>query len=90
MSHSIQSAMERRELTEEEAYFILRFAGALGYDRPIARPTKAAAVDWRLGVSRPPHLGPRSVALECQCKPDAGLDFQTSYDFQLGRSASNR
>lgn len=37
MSHSIRSAMERGELTEEEAYFVLRFAGHIGYDKAIRR-----------------------------------------------------
>jgi len=35
--HTIQAAMNRGELTEDEAYFILRFAGRLGYDRAIKR-----------------------------------------------------
>ncbi len=37
MSHDIKAAMERGELTEEEAFFVLRFAGNLGYDRAIRR-----------------------------------------------------
>lgn len=36
-NHSIESAMRREELTEEEAYFILRFAGRVGYDRAIKK-----------------------------------------------------
>lgn len=37
MNHTIQSAMERGELTEEEAFFVLRFAGRMGYDKAIKR-----------------------------------------------------
>lgn len=36
-SHTIENAMKREELTEEEAYFILRFAGHVGYDKAIRR-----------------------------------------------------
>lgn len=36
-NHSIKSAMDRGELTEEEAYFVLRFAGHLGYDNAMKR-----------------------------------------------------
>jgi len=34
---NIKQAMEREELTEEEAYFILRFAGHMGYEKAIRR-----------------------------------------------------
>lgn len=37
MSHTIKDVMERGEITEEEAYFILRFAGRLGYGQAIRR-----------------------------------------------------
>jgi hypothetical protein len=33
--HTIAAAMRRKELTEEEAYFVLRFAGHMGYERAI-------------------------------------------------------
>jgi hypothetical protein len=36
-SHTVQAAMERGELTEDEAYFVLRFAGRVGYDKAIKR-----------------------------------------------------
>ena len=36
-AHTIQAAMWRGELTEEEAYFILRFAGRMGYSKAIKR-----------------------------------------------------
>lgn len=36
-SHTIEAAMRREELTEEESYFILRFAGRMGYDKAIKR-----------------------------------------------------
>ena len=35
--HSIAAAMARGELTEEEAYFVLRFAGHQGYDKAIRK-----------------------------------------------------
>lgn len=31
MAHTVKAALERGELTEEEAYFVLRFAGRRGY-----------------------------------------------------------
>lgn len=37
MNHSIESAMSLGELTEEEAYFVLRYAGRMGYDKAIKR-----------------------------------------------------
>jgi hypothetical protein len=37
MSHRIQDAMNRRELDEEEAFFVLRYAGHLGYSEAIKR-----------------------------------------------------
>lgn len=37
MSHTIESAMSRGELDEEEAFFVLRFAGHLGYREAIRR-----------------------------------------------------
>lgn len=39
MSHTIAEAMKRGELDEEEAYFILRFAGHHGYREAIRRLT---------------------------------------------------
>lgn len=36
-SHTLAAVMARGELTEEEAYFILRFAGRLGYAKAIRR-----------------------------------------------------
>lgn len=36
-SHTLAAVMARGELTEEEAYFILRFAGKLGYTKAIHR-----------------------------------------------------
>lgn len=36
-SHMAQTALNRGELTDEEAYYILRFAGRMGYDRAIRR-----------------------------------------------------
>lgn len=39
MSHTIEAAMKRGELTEEEAFFILRFAGNMGYGKAIKRLT---------------------------------------------------
>src|SRR5688572_18137554 len=35
--HSIKAAMERGEMDEEEAFFVLRFAGHLGYSEAIRR-----------------------------------------------------
>ena len=35
--HTISEAMSLNELTEEEAYFILRVAGHMGYDRAMAK-----------------------------------------------------
>lgn len=35
--HTVEAAMTRGELTEDEAYFVLRFAGRVGYDRAIKR-----------------------------------------------------
>ena len=35
--HNINAAMKRQELTEEEAYFVLRFAGQIGYHKAIRR-----------------------------------------------------
>jgi hypothetical protein len=37
MSHTVADAMARRELTEEEAYFVLRFAGHYGYKNTMDR-----------------------------------------------------
>jgi hypothetical protein len=37
MSHSIKEAMERGELDEEEAFFVLRFAGHHGYREAMRR-----------------------------------------------------
>lgn len=37
--HSLQEALNRVNLTDEEMYFILRFADRLGYDRAIKRLT---------------------------------------------------
>jgi hypothetical protein len=36
MGHALKDALDRQELTEEEAYFILRFVGHLGYKEAIA------------------------------------------------------
>lgn len=38
-SHTIANAVKRGELTEDEAYFILRFAGRMGYDNAIKKLT---------------------------------------------------
>ena len=35
--HTVAAAMARNELTEEEAYFVLRFAGRHGYTKAMAR-----------------------------------------------------
>lgn len=35
--HTIQAAMDRGELSEEEAYFVLRFAGRIGYSKTMRR-----------------------------------------------------
>lgn len=51
-SHTIEAALRRGELSEEEAYFVLRFAGHLGYDRAIKRlsdPLKVAR-QWLVWV----------------------------------------
>jgi hypothetical protein len=37
VSHTIKAAMARGELTEEEAFFVLRFAGHYGYETAIKR-----------------------------------------------------
>lgn len=37
LSHTIEAALRREELTEEEAYFVLRFAGRIGYGEAIKR-----------------------------------------------------
>lgn len=35
--HSVEAALARGELSEEEAFFVLRFAGRLGYERAMRR-----------------------------------------------------
>jgi hypothetical protein len=54
MNHSIESAMKRGELTEEEAYFVLRFAGHCGYKKAMqrlkAKPLWKRALTWLLYV----------------------------------------
>ena len=50
--HTIEAALRRGELTEEEAYFVLRFAGQLGYDKAIRRlsdPLKVAR-EWLIWI----------------------------------------
>lgn len=36
-AHTVRDAMQRGELSEEEAYFVLRFAGRMGYKRAMNR-----------------------------------------------------
>lgn len=60
--HSIRAAMRRGELDEEEAYFLLRFAGRIGYTAAIRRlnpdPWWTRARQWVIKFlgAEPPHL----------------------------------
>lgn len=59
--HTIEAALRRGELTDEEAYFVLRFAGQLGYRKAINRlsdPLKVAR-KWLVWVGgwEHPELG---------------------------------
>ena len=47
MSHTVRAAMEYSELSEEEAYFLLRFAGRVGYERAIRRLSGKPLHQWR-------------------------------------------
>ena len=56
--HTIEAALRRGELTEDEAYFVLRFAGRVGYSKAIKRlkgPLKAARrwLVWAGGWEHP-------------------------------------
>jgi hypothetical protein len=48
--HTIAAAMGRKELSREEAYFVLRFAGHMGYEKAMRRLVKHPLRHWLFWV----------------------------------------